>query len=629
MAGEITYSEYRIEDFAENIFRFAGGGSSNGNGNYLLKTGDSATGNYSFDTNTFIIDSVNHKIGIRTTEPVRSLDINATDGNCLRLIYNDDDSNPTIYTDFSVDSDGHLNVNPIGNLMDLLDNNFVTTGGLGIGDSNVTAGIVNVGIGFRIANVAASGAILRGNGTNFVSNAVAALTKTDDTNVTLTLGGTPTEALVTATSLTLGWSGQLAVGRGGTGLATATAYAVLCGGTTGTGAFQSIASVGTAGYVLTSNGAGALPTFQVAGGAYWAANGNDIYNTNSGNVGVGHLPIGKFDVWSADANATTGDFSIIAPITYPLVKIGRISSTSNSSVQFLVRNREDTACFVVDTNNSVAYFDYNNVGIGKIPVYVLDIAKNLGAAGDVVLSLANTYALAGSFDESLRIRFQHGLFFAGEIKSIREGNYTDMANSDAGLYLSSAKNGDAGGYIYINSDGNVGINKINPGTALDANGVITATGGTSTNWNDAYTHSQIAGGNSVHVSVTENTNWDTAYTHSQSSSQAHSDYLINNGNDSTSGTLTATNFILSSDKRIKKNIKLFNSDKFLDIQYKQFELKNEPKQLRYGVIAQELQSICPELIRIDNNGIMSVAYIDLIIREIVYLKNKVKELERG
>jgi hypothetical protein len=52
------------------------------------------------------------------------------------------------------------------------------------------------------------------------------------------------------------------VTNGGTGLSSATAYAVLCGGTTSTGALQPIASVGTAGQVLTSNGAGALPTMQ-------------------------------------------------------------------------------------------------------------------------------------------------------------------------------------------------------------------------------------------------------------------------------------------------------------------------------------------------------------------------------
>jgi hypothetical protein len=45
----------------------------------------------------------------------------------------------------------------------------------------------------------------------------AALTKTDDTNVTLTLGGTPASALLAATSITAGWTGTLAAARGGTG----------------------------------------------------------------------------------------------------------------------------------------------------------------------------------------------------------------------------------------------------------------------------------------------------------------------------------------------------------------------------------------------------------------------------
>jgi hypothetical protein len=49
-----------------------------------------------------------------------------------------------------------------------------------------------------------------------------------------------------------------------TGVPSNTAYAVLCGGTTATNPIQSIASVGTAGQVLTSNGASALPTMQAA-----------------------------------------------------------------------------------------------------------------------------------------------------------------------------------------------------------------------------------------------------------------------------------------------------------------------------------------------------------------------------
>lgn len=50
-----------------------------------------------------------------------------------------------------------------------------------------------------------------------------ALTKTDDTNVTLTLGGAPSTALLAAASATLGWTGTLSTARGGTGNGTGTA----------------------------------------------------------------------------------------------------------------------------------------------------------------------------------------------------------------------------------------------------------------------------------------------------------------------------------------------------------------------------------------------------------------------
>lgn len=67
-------------------------------------------------------------------------------------------------------------------------------------------------------------------------------------------------AMGTPASLTLTNATGLPVAGGGTGRATATAYAVLCGGTTSTGAHQSTAS-GSAGQVLQSNGNAALPTY--------------------------------------------------------------------------------------------------------------------------------------------------------------------------------------------------------------------------------------------------------------------------------------------------------------------------------------------------------------------------------
>ena len=49
----------------------------------------------------------------------------------------------------------------------------------------------------------------------------AALTRVDDTNITLTLGGAPSTALLAAASITAGWTGTLAITRGGTGSGTA------------------------------------------------------------------------------------------------------------------------------------------------------------------------------------------------------------------------------------------------------------------------------------------------------------------------------------------------------------------------------------------------------------------------
>lgn len=56
--------------------------------------------------------------------------------------------------------------------------------------------------------------------------------------------------------------GVLAVPAGGTAKTSFTAYAPILGGTTATGALQSVAALGAAGTVLTSNGAGAAATFQ-------------------------------------------------------------------------------------------------------------------------------------------------------------------------------------------------------------------------------------------------------------------------------------------------------------------------------------------------------------------------------
>jgi hypothetical protein len=110
-----------------------------------------------------------------------------------------------------------------------------TAGGTGL--TSYTAGdMLYYASGTALSKLAigTTGQWLGSSGTAPQWNSPAALTKTDDTNVTLTLGGSASTALLNAASLTLGWTGTLAVSRGGTGTGTAfTAGSVIFAGTSG------------------------------------------------------------------------------------------------------------------------------------------------------------------------------------------------------------------------------------------------------------------------------------------------------------------------------------------------------------------------------------------------------------
>lgn len=102
-----------------------------------------------------------------------------------------------------------------------------------------------------------------------------ALTKADDTNVTLTLGGSASTALVAAASLTLGWTGTLSVARGGTGggAASGTLLDNISGFSstghlvrTGAGAYAFRTATGTSNRLDVANGSGVggNPTFDIS-----------------------------------------------------------------------------------------------------------------------------------------------------------------------------------------------------------------------------------------------------------------------------------------------------------------------------------------------------------------------------
>jgi hypothetical protein len=117
----------------------------------------------------------------------------------------------------------------------------------------------------------------------------AALTAANDTNVTLTLGGTPATALLHASSITAGWTGQLSLTRGGTNsnltasagsvaYSTASAIALTAAGSSG----QLLASAGSGTPVWTTN---TFPSTDSKGDILYASAANTISGLAIGNTG--------------------------------------------------------------------------------------------------------------------------------------------------------------------------------------------------------------------------------------------------------------------------------------------------------------------------------------------------------
>ncbi len=130
----------------------------------------------------------------------------------------------------------------------------------------------------------------------------AALTKTDDTNVTLTLGGSPSTSLLNAASLTLGWSGQLSIARGGTGASSASAARTALGLAIGTDVqaydadLAAIAALGRTRGDLIVGGASDWTDLAVgASGRYLRSDGTDPSWAvlNVGDAGAGTLAVGR------------------------------------------------------------------------------------------------------------------------------------------------------------------------------------------------------------------------------------------------------------------------------------------------------------------------------------------------
>ncbi len=257
-------------------------------------------------------------------------------------------------------------------------------------------------------------------------------------NITAWTGDT---ALVTVGTIATGtWEGtDVTVANGGTGVSSTTAFAVLCGGTTSTAALQPIASVGTAAQVLTSNGAGALPTFQAAaggGGGGWAfvstatpsgaTEVDFIDSTASGYKIVVQNATSSTDRGNMDLRVTN-DGSTFATVDYQWRSVVSTASstifgdTSDSSIEF-----GEDAANNVNPGNATGEFGMSgeiiiyNCNTASEPAFVTAFFSWMNASGGDITQCTVSGVTAddedgGSTDDVDGFRLRFGTTFSGTI----------------------------------------------------------------------------------------------------------------------------------------------------------------------------------------------------------------------
>ena len=178
----------------------------------------------------------------------------------------------------------------------------------------------------------------------------ASLTKVDDTNVTLTLGGSPTTALLQGTSLTLGWTGTLADSRiasAATWNAKQAPFTIL----------STLGALANASGVLTNNGAGVL-SWGVGGGSQtpWTSNISAAGYTLFGNSTSG----GTLTLAST-SNATKGKI-LFGTSAYDEVNncLG-IKTTTPTSTAALHINYSGEQVRLQGDSGSIYFYRSNNI----------------------------------------------------------------------------------------------------------------------------------------------------------------------------------------------------------------------------------------------------------------------------
>lgn len=328
---------------------------------------------------------------------------------------------------------------------------------------------------FAMANTAATRTVTfqDANGTlaylaDIPAGTPSALTRVDDTNVTITLGGTPATALLQAVSLTMGWSGTLSGTRGGTGVNNGASTITLGGSLTTSGAFASTFTMtGITGVTFPTSGTLATTAQIPTGAALTKTDDTNVTLTLGGSpstalVNAASLTLG----WTGQLGLTRGGTaaSLTASnggIVYSTASDLAILAGTATAGQMLQSGASTTPAWSTSTYpatnavNTLLYASSANVMAALATANSSVLVTSAGGVPSLSTTLPASLTIPAPIIDS--IRSAAGTIITAFSSVASAVNYLTITNSATGIPIA---------FNAIGTDSDIGVNYVSKGTGI-------------------------------------------------------------------------------------------------------------------------------------------------------------------